>query len=542
MKKALLIVLSAVVGIIVLAALGLWLFFNPDQFRPRLEAAMGGAVGRKVSLGHISLSLLSGSLAIDDVSIGDDPAFGTEPFVSAKRVSVGVDVMPLITSRSLHVDSFKLEQPRVTLLRAANGTWNFSNLAAGSSGGASKPAASAPSSNGGDVSIRLIAISDGQIRVGTTGARAGDKVRVYDHVTVEFHDVSQASKIPFTVAAKTPGGGSLDLRGDAGPLNQRDAAATPLHATVDLEKLDVASTGFVDPASGLAGVISFKGALDSDGRVVTSKGTVNASKMKFMPGGSPAAVPFEIDYDTDYTPETQHGALKQGDVHVGKAIAHLTGAFDVSGETPQVRLKLSGQQMAITELQAALPALGIVLPSGSTLKQGSAQTDLAITGPVDKLVISGPLSLSNAILAGFDLGGKMSAIAALGGLPKTSDTAIQTFSASVRVTPQGDQIDNINFVAPTIGTMTGSGTISEKGAMDFSMLVKLAATSGVGASVARVASLGQPSSGVPFKVQGTTSNPSFVPDVGRAVKSALTSDDTKKKAADVIGGFFRKKK
>ena len=57
---------------------------------------MGGAVGRKVSLGHIHLSLLSGSLAIDEVSIGDDPAFGAEPFISAKAVSVGVEMMPLI--------------------------------------------------------------------------------------------------------------------------------------------------------------------------------------------------------------------------------------------------------------------------------------------------------------------------------------------------------------------------------------------------------------------------------------------------------------
>jgi hypothetical protein len=58
----------------------------------------------------------------------------------------------------------------------------------------------------------------------------------------------------------------------------------------------------------------------------------------------------------------------------------------------------------------------------------------------------------------------------------------------------------------------------------------------------RAASLGQPSSGVPFRIQGTTGNPVFVPDVSRAVKTALTSEDTKKKAADAIGGLFRKKK
>src|ERR1051325_55872 len=101
MKKILLIAVAAVAGIIVVAALALWLFFDADQFRPRLETAMGGAVGRKVSLGHIRLALFSGSLAIEDVTIGDDPPFGAEPFVTAKSVSVGVEVMPLVTSRSL---------------------------------------------------------------------------------------------------------------------------------------------------------------------------------------------------------------------------------------------------------------------------------------------------------------------------------------------------------------------------------------------------------------------------------------------------------
>src|SRR5262245_28876189 len=207
MKKILLIAAASVVGLVLLIAIGLWLFFDVDQLRPRLESAMGGAVGRKVSLGHIRLALFSGSLAIDDVSIGEDPAFGTEPFVTAKSVSVGVDLMPLITSRALHVRSFRLDQPHVTLLRANNGSWNFSGLSGAAAGAPSK---SAPSSSGGDVTIEKITIADGQVRVGTTAK--GDKVRVYDHVDVEVTGVSQTAKIPFTVTAKTPGGGTLDLR------------------------------------------------------------------------------------------------------------------------------------------------------------------------------------------------------------------------------------------------------------------------------------------------------------------------------------------
>src|SRR5207247_11119578 len=182
-----------------------------------------------------------------------------------------------------------------------------------------------------------------------------EKVRVYDHVDVELADVSLTSKIPFTVTAKTPGGGTLELRGEAGPLNTRDAAATPLHASVELKQLDVASTGFIDPSSGLAGTIAFTGAVDSDGRLVVAKGKLSASRMRVMPGGAPATVPFGVDCDTEYMPATQRGTLRQGDVHVGKATARVTGSYDVSGETPTLRLKITGPQLPGTEEKGARP-------------------------------------------------------------------------------------------------------------------------------------------------------------------------------------------
>jgi len=60
--------------------------------------------------------------------------------------------------------------------------------------------------------------------------------------------------------------------------------------------------------------------------------------------------------------------------------------------------------------------------------------------------------------------------------------------------------------------------------------------------VSRIASLGQAANGIPFRIQGTTSNPVFVPDVRRAAGNVLKSEETKKKAAELLGGLFRKKK
>src|SRR4029450_8879170 len=106
--KKLLIAGLAIIGLLLVSVLGLWLFLDANQFRPQLENAMGDALGRKVSIGNIKVALLSGGMAMDDLSIADDPAFSTAPFVTAKPVTAGVDLMPLIFSRSLHVKSFPL--------------------------------------------------------------------------------------------------------------------------------------------------------------------------------------------------------------------------------------------------------------------------------------------------------------------------------------------------------------------------------------------------------------------------------------------------
>ena len=540
MKKKLLITVSAVAGLMVVAVLGLWLFLDVNRFRPQLEEAMGGALGRKVSIGNIRIALLSGGMAIEDLSIADDPAFSTAPFVTAKAVTVGVDLMPLIFSRSLRVESFRLEDPQVVLLNSSSGQWNFSGL-----GGASSNAPSGGSAAAMGVVIQKLEIANGRILVGTPGVRG--KERVYDNVNLEVSDLSLTSQFPFRVTAKTPGGGTVTLDGKAGPISVTDAADTPFQATAEVSHLDVASTGFIDPASGLAGLIDFKGSLASEGGRLTSKGAVNATGVQLVPGGTPARVPVEIDYESEYSRKAQTGVVKQGDVHIGKAVVHLTGDYNTGGEAIAVRLKLAGERMPAPDLEATLPAIGMTLPSGASLKQGTLDVDLTISGPIDRLVIAGPINLANVTVAGFDLGGKLSALPSFSGAPKSpgspgdNATLIQTLAATLRVAPDGIRADNLNLVAPAFGTLTGSGTIAPKGNLDFKMLAKLTG-SGAVSQVSRVASLGRPANGIPFRIQGTMANPVFVPDVGRAVGDLVKDPETAKKAATVLGGLFGGKK
>jgi AsmA protein len=177
---------------------------------------------------------------------------------------------------------------------------------------------------------------------------------------------------------------------------------------------------------------------------------------------------------------------------------------------------------------------------------------------VDKLTTTGPVNLANARLTGFDLGSKMKALSAFGGIPSGTDTVIQILSSDLRLGTDGIRADNFNLVIPGIGSMTGNGTISPKQQLDFKMSAKLGnAASPIGAlsSLAGLTGGAQKNGGgIPFRIQGTTSNPIFVPDLA-GMASGLGSGalsgtgaggkpvvPTGKDLGDALGGLFGRKK
>jgi AsmA protein len=320
MKKVL-IAIGVVLLLLIIVAVALPFVIDVNRFKPTLESDLSTALGRKVQIGNIQLSLLSGQVSVDNVSIADDPEFSNAPFLQAKQLAAGVAIQPLIFSKKLQVSSFTITQPQVVLLHAASGKWNYSSLGSGSK-------SSSSNSSSTDFSVDKIKIENGTVTVGRIGP--GGKTQTYQNVNLEVDNVSYTSAFPFQLDAKTPGNGSIKIDGKAGPINQTDSSLTPLSAKLDVQNVDLASTGFIDPSSGLAGLISFNGDVASDGKQMTSKGNIKAEKVKLVASGSPSHVPLTVDYDTKYDLATESGNLSQGDVHIGKALAHLGGTYDIS--------------------------------------------------------------------------------------------------------------------------------------------------------------------------------------------------------------------
>src|SRR5258706_9315609 len=262
MKKTLKIVLI-VVGVLVVLVLVVPFLIPVNQFRPTIEEKASAALGRKVQLGNLSLSLISGSLSADNISIGDDPKFSSSPFLTAKSLNVGVEIIPLIFSKTLNVTGVTIASPQVTLLHNAAGVWNYSSLGGEAAKAQAKKApAEKPSSaaSAAEVSVNKLTLSDGRIIVGSTNSQ---KRSTYDHVNVTASDVSLTTKFPVLVTADLPAGGKFKLDGTLGPVDQKDTALTPLNAKLNVTGLDLASTGFLDSSAGLGGIADLQANLSS---------------------------------------------------------------------------------------------------------------------------------------------------------------------------------------------------------------------------------------------------------------------------------------
>ena len=585
MKRALKII-GIVIAVLIVIVLVLPFVVNVNDYRPRIEAELTNALGRNVTVGNLSLSLWSGSLAADNIAIADDPAFSNSPFIKAQTLNVGVEMLPLILSKTLHITELTLTQPQVNLLRDRSGKWNFSTI--GTASPTKKTGATPPSSAGQapppsgteatktspatpsespvqnaketsnpksessieqNLSVAKLTIKNGQVSIADT-AKA-NKAHVYKNVNLTVKNFSYTSQFPFTLSADLPGGGNINLDGNAGPINPSDASITPVQARLDVKGFDVDASGFMDPSSGISGVASFNGTVNSNGTQAQSNGNATVDRLKVSPKGSPAQRSVALKYQTTYALQKQTGQL-QADVMVGKAVAKLSGTYDLHGDSPALSMKLNADNMPVDDLETLLPALGVTLPSGSSLQGGTLSADFTVNGPVEKLVITGPVKLANTKLHGFDMGSKMSAISMLSGVKTGSDTEIQTFSSNVHVAPSGIQTSNVNLVVPSLGTVTGDGTVSPANALDYKMKASLNGTAVSSASA--LAGLSGKGASIPFFIQGTASDPKFVPDVkgmlssglgkglGKNLGSQIPGGQNTQGVVNAIGGLFGKKK
>ncbi|HEY1647275.1 MAG TPA: AsmA family protein [Terracidiphilus sp.] len=513
---------AGVAALVLVTLIAVPFFVNADTFRPTVENELSSALGRKVTLGHLSLSLFSGSLVAENVAIADDPSFGSSPFFQAKSLHIGVAIAALLFRRQVRVTRFTADSPQIHLIPGPNGTWNYSNLGHSGSSQASSQASSAP-----DLSVGELKIRNGSVDV--SALPSSGRPFACTHVDLTVQHLSLGAQMPFQLTADLPGNGSLKLSGTAGPVAQQNAVNTPLQASIEVKHFNPVDAGVVTPSEGVSMVADVNAQLASDGKTLTMTGKMEAAQLKLSANGSPAPQPVDVDLTVTDNLGTRAGQVTDVAIHSGSVAAHIAGTYQMTGQTVLLNLRLSAPGLPVDGLEQLLPSIGVKLPPGSSLHGGTLTANLAITGAVAAPQIAGPIEIDNTQLAGFDLGSRIEGLASLAAVKNTSGaTTIRTLRTNVVSTPQSTQLNNIDGDVPSLGTATGSGTVSASGALNFQLVAKLSSSGSVGgAMTGAMSSVGgiagnflhtAAANGIPLSITGTTSSPSIRANVGAMVK------------------------
>jgi hypothetical protein len=119
-------------GVALFLALGIAApFLSADRFGNRIREALEASLGRPVKIGKVRFDLFQGpGFTISDVEIGEDPAFGIEPFAAwpggVESIDARLKLKSLWTGR-LEWSSLRLNSPVVNLVKVEN-RWNFEPL------------------------------------------------------------------------------------------------------------------------------------------------------------------------------------------------------------------------------------------------------------------------------------------------------------------------------------------------------------------------------------------------------------------------------
>ncbi len=107
--------------------------FDADRYRPQLVQELQKALGKPVSLEHVSMGWKQGiALELRTLAIREDTSATREPLLEVDSIKALVRLAPLFR-RDVQVTSVTLERPRIHVARDARGALNVVGLAAAAS-------------------------------------------------------------------------------------------------------------------------------------------------------------------------------------------------------------------------------------------------------------------------------------------------------------------------------------------------------------------------------------------------------------------------
>lgn len=174
MKRILRVIIWAVIGVVLIVALGLaaliaW--FNPNNYKTEIAQKVSVMTGRKLSInGEISWSLWPNvGFKITSATLSNPAGFSQPEFAEIASANVSVKLLPLL-SRNIEVDTLSLQGLRLTLVQKSPtvNNWTFTTTSTKSKAptpaSSSENQASSANSTQVDLHISQLSISNATVQ------------------------------------------------------------------------------------------------------------------------------------------------------------------------------------------------------------------------------------------------------------------------------------------------------------------------------------------------------------------------------------------
>jgi len=347
---------KAVLGLALLLGAAWFLpsFFSAERYRRQLEAGLQQTLHRPVRCGAVSFRLLPHpGFSIANAVIGEDPAFGSEPFARIERMDCDLRWRSLWHSH-LQCSALHLDHPTLNAVRNARGDWNVDAFLT-TSGSASTAAALPVSAPANNLNV---------LNVDADGARinfkigANKKPFAITEVRAQLRfDAGQRllrfqlTGSPVRTDVSLPSPGPLELEGEWTPGR---GLAAPLNATLRTRK-----SLLYDWAPLLAGrnpeiygVVDADMRLTGSLRVIKMEGDVQVSQLhrwELLPPSDsmPVALHLRAEVDRDHA----RASLDALEVTFAGSHLHLVGTGEWTQGVPSLDLVAALEKSRVEDLE-----------------------------------------------------------------------------------------------------------------------------------------------------------------------------------------------
>ena len=286
-------VVLAMSGVLVLTVLNVNFLVrrNKDYLIGQVEQALG----RKMTVDKIEVTLTPVGARLVNFAMADDPAFSADAFLRAKDLQVDLRLLPLLIGQ-FRLKRLVLESPVITIVRDARGQYNFASNARNQkrdrdSADSSKNA----SDRKQDSQLFLVAslnVSDGTLRYrdlknGSELTATQINLKVNDFEWDEPFDIQLEAAV---MAAKH----NLKFKSRVGPIaGNRDYRDVPLDGDIRADALDLGKVNNAMPQlrKALPKALRFDGVYTI--KDLKFKGTLNNLSLKGAVTGTDASFRFE---------------------------------------------------------------------------------------------------------------------------------------------------------------------------------------------------------------------------------------------------------